>query len=134
MFRRIQHRAPHQSLAPTAARARLVNGLYILCAIWLIIAPFVLHYLRYRAYANDILLGIIIGAIALAWATGIYWVRRLLWLSALAGIWLIIAPFVLHYTTTRASANDIGMGAIVLLLAVSGATAVRSYRKRTSRI
>lgn len=44
-----------------------------------------------------------------------------LWLFVLAGIWLIIAPFVLNYSeTTAALWNDIVAGIIIAVVAIFG--------------
>lgn len=40
------------------------------------------------------------------------------WLNVLAGAWLIIAPFVLHYTNATTRTNDILIGVIVAVLAL----------------
>lgn len=47
--------------------------------------------------------------------------KNYLWIFVLAGIWLIIAPFVLDYSqTTSALWNDIIVGIIVAIVAIFG--------------
>lgn len=38
------------------------------------------------------------------------------WLGSIAGVWLIIAPFVLDYDTTRATVNSIIVGVLALIV------------------
>ncbi len=45
------------------------------------------------------------------------------WVNVLAGIWLVIAPWVLGYTSTAAKVNDVLLGVVIgvvaLIIAVS---------------
>ena len=95
------------------------SGINIIAGIWLIIAPFVLAYGNETARVNDIVLGAVIGVLALirtlAPNAGTVWLS---WLNAIFGIWLIIAPFVLAYAGATARTNDIILGIIVLILGV----------------
>ncbi len=51
------------------------------------------------------------------------------WLLVLAGVWLVVAPFVLKYSETRsAMMNDIITGAIVVVLGL--ATALGGRREQ----
>lgn len=43
------------------------------------------------------------------------------WLSCLAGIWLIIAPFVLDYETTRATVNSVIVGVLAIIVSALAA-------------
>lgn len=99
------------------------NALLWLAAIagaWLVVAPFVLGYTG-AAQINDIVLGI-----ALAVVTGGIAIARparddggaltLLWLSVAAGVWLVVAPFVLGYSGSVAQANDSVIGIAVIVL------------------
>ncbi|MFC1632690.1 SPW repeat protein [Patescibacteria group bacterium] len=38
------------------------------------------------------------------------------WVSVLAGIWLIIAPFILSYSDRGATTNDIIIGAVIIVI------------------
>ena len=78
-------------------RALGASGLNIIPGIWLIIAPFILGYTRLEvAMWNDIILGIIVAAFALLRTFGTGQASGS-WINLAAGIWLIIAPFVLNY-------------------------------------
>lgn len=39
-------------------------------------------------------------------------------LGVLAGIWLIVAPFVLNYTNRTATTNDVILGALIILISL----------------
>ncbi len=45
------------------------------------------------------------------------WVGWPSWLNLIAGIWLVIAPFALGYSTRTARGNDIVLGGAIILLA-----------------
>lgn len=48
-------------------------------------------------------------------------VKNYLWIFVLAGIWLIIAPFVLGYSETSASLwNDIILGIVIAVVGIFG--------------
>lgn len=103
-----------------------VSWLNIITGIWLIIAPFVLGYFNGTARTNDIWLGIIVGVLAI-----IHLVSKAVWsswLNVIAGIWLIIAPFVLRYSGTTAIWNDVILGILVAAFALwsSGTTMATS--------
>lgn len=40
------------------------------------------------------------------------------WLNVVAGIWLIIAPWILNYQTAAAKANDVILGVIIGIIAL----------------
>jgi hypothetical protein len=103
-----------------------MSGINIILGIWLIIAPFVLGYNRLDvAVWNDIILGVIVAIVALIRTFGAGQTSAS-WINVLAGIWLIIAPFVLNYgnhPTPRY--NDIILGILVIIFAWSGASVPR---------
>lgn len=103
------------------------SWLTILAAIWLIIAPFVLGYLNATARTNDLWLGIIVGVLAvIRLVTHAAWAG---WLNVIAGIWLIIAPFVLRYPGTTELWNDVILGILVAAFALwsSGTSVVSTH-------
>lgn len=107
------------------------SGINVLAGIWLIIAPFILGYANSTPTTNDIWLGIIVGILALI---RIFSNARSTWLSGinvLAGIWLIIAPFVLSYANNTPRVNDIVLGIIVIAFALwsgGASTVTRTHR------
>lgn len=102
----------------------LASGANLLLGLWLIAAPFVLTYTTATARGNDVALGIIIATIAAVRVFGAYRAAWLSWTNALAGVWLIIAPFVLGYGGyAHPMWNDIITGALVVLFGTWSALA-----------
>ncbi len=105
----------------------------VVAGIWLIIAPFVLGYVNNAPRTNDIWLGIIVGVLALIRAftpTSTVWLS---WINIVAGIWLIIAPFVLGYANIGPRINDIILGIIVAAVAIWNSAAGSSSSSRSTR-
>jgi len=88
--------------------------------LWLIVAPFALGYAMVGR-REDVLFGIIIAGCAL-WRSLVSNdspMAGLSWVIAVAGLWVLIAPFALGYSTVGlAVANDVIVGAVVLVLSV----------------
>jgi uncharacterized membrane protein HdeD (DUF308 family) len=88
------------------------------------LAPYVLNYSGIdKTLWNDLIIGaamIVIAAFCaiFAYQPGSYMLRQAVGtLAALAGIWLIVAPFILNYTdTTNALWNDIITGVLFVIL------------------
>ena len=98
------------------ADIRTVGIVNLLLGIWLIITPYWFGYLTPAAKWNQTILGIVILVLAGLRATA----PRQRWLSTLiglAGIWAIIAPFVLNYSLNAAYWNEIIVGIVVAFLA-----------------
>ena len=121
------------------------SGVNIVAGLWLIIAPFVLGYDEIRAALwNDVVIGIIVAAFAVARVARPLMNPSLSWINAVLGLWLIVAPFVLGYGRVVedealaaegavgagqiAMWNDIIVGVIILVL---GAWSALSARGRT---
>ena len=67
------------------------SGINIVAGLWLIIAPFVLGYEGIQAALwNDVLVGIIVAAFAVARVARPLMNPSLSWLNALLGLWLIL--------------------------------------------
>jgi ABC-type molybdate transport system permease subunit len=103
------------------------SSINILLGIWLIIAPWVLGYAHLTtAQTNDIIVGIIVAIVAAVRSFGSYNMRGWSWINILAGIWLIIAPFVLGYSNnTTPLWNDIILGIVIAVLAWTAAATPR---------
>jgi SPW repeat-containing protein len=99
---------------------RRILWVALVVGLWLIAAPFALGYSgTFQAAANDVVLGVLIAASSL-WialkADAAWWCNRAL---ILFGIWAIVAPFGLGYSSaTTAMTNDVAAGVIVLALAI----------------
>lgn len=110
----------------TVDQVKLASGLNVLAGIWEIIAPFVLGYSsNSTATTNDVIVGIIVAVLAAIRFFGAYAAAWLSWVNAVLGLWLIAAPFVLHYGGT-ARTNDIIVGIIMAVLGAWSAMASNS--------
>jgi hypothetical protein len=109
---------------------KVLNWIIALCGLWEfgdIAAPFVPGFGHIQAFVwNHIISGLIL-MIAGAWAAlarDVRTAKTLDWIAAVAGVWLIIAPFILGIPDIPAGLwNDIIVGGIVLILGVWSALA-----------
>jgi hypothetical protein len=90
--------------------------------LWLIVAPFALGYGSVgRGRGEDVLFGVLIAGFAL-WRSLINDDSPMVgvsWIVALAGLWVLFAPFALGYSAVGAAVtNDVIVGAIVFVLGV----------------
>ena len=96
-----------------SAVSSLVN---VLSGFWIIISPFVLGLHAPKAIWNDVVVGALVGTLAIVrWAmeqAGRSWVNLLL------GIWLVVSPFVL-VLGTGAMWNNVILGIIVAAFALT---------------
>lgn len=104
---------------------RTVSGIDIVAGIWLIAAPFILGYSSLtNALWNDVAIGVVVGVLSVIRVSnqGIHNTVTS-WLSVIAGVWLIASPFIIGYSVISATAmaNDIILGVIVAVFALSGA-------------
>lgn len=105
-------------------QARTASIINVIAGIWLIISPYALGFTNPATQTNNLWLGFIVGILALIraiWPKQTVWAS---WVNIIAGIWLIIAPFVLGFTLMSQRVNDVIVGVIVAALAIwsSGAT------------
>ncbi len=102
--------------------------------IWLIIAPFALGYrmMSGRATIEDVIFGILIAAFSL-W-TALKLTKAAGWLLGIFGLWVLIAPFVLHtHVVRRVTPNDVIVGIAVLVLAILRTTAGGEHPAKTTQ-
>ena len=110
--------------ADRVGAVKTASGLNIVAALWLIVAPFLLDYAVQAARWNDIIVGVLV--LALAWGRGSNprFAPGLSWTNVLLGIWLVVAPFVLRYSVHPVPLwNDVIVGVIVASLAAWSAVA-----------
>jgi len=111
------------------------NGINIVLAIWLIIAPFVLSYVGTTPLWNDIVLGVLIGIVGIVRmispTRSTNWLN---WLSVAFGVWLIIAPFVLSYANVVPLWNDIILGIGVAVVSFWGLSVAGGSQRRISHV
>lgn len=113
------------ALSAHAPVLRVTGGLEILSGLWLIAAPFVLNYAANGgSTVNDVLVGLAVlflgGAQVLSGEESTStWPS---WLNALAGVWLVAAPFALNYATgSVAMWSSVIVGAVIGVSALSNA-------------
>jgi hypothetical protein len=111
---------------PGAAAAP--SGLDVLAGIWLLISPFVLAFhAGTAAVANNVVLGIVIGVLALIRFFGPSRNVGLSWVNFVLGIWVLISPWVLGFSSyTTALTNNVCMGIVVIILSLWSAAATSS--------
>jgi len=101
---------------------RWTAGLSFVAALWLVFSPLWINYTSSGNATTQVIIGIIVGVLALVklsmptttWPSG---------LNFLAGIWFIIAPFVLA-STTPVKWNQVVLGIIVAGLVTLELTAM----------
>lgn len=90
----------------------------LILGIWLLLSPFAIGTTAMSAtVGNNVVLGILL--IATSWwiLAAVNQVAGVSWFQMLCGIWLVIAPFVLHYSAmSHALANDVVVGIIVFIV------------------
>jgi SPW repeat len=108
---------------------RALSWINFVLGLWLIVAGFVLSRGSAPVMTEEVVLGIIIAVLAFWSAIGTE-ATALSWAIAVAGLWTLIAPSVIHYTILTASkTNDIVVGIIVLVLGFANAV----YRQSPAR-
>jgi len=97
-----------------------ISWINILLGVWLVIAPFALSTVIPNGAwtANDIILGILL--IAASWTIVAMAAPSagIAWFEVLCGIWLIVSPFILRYSTGHVKVgNDVISGIIAIVIA-----------------
>lgn len=89
--------------------------------LWLIAAPFGLAYSEIvQATVNDIGLGVLIAGASLWIALRANAPGWLGWALMACGVWAVIAPFALGYSSTAsAMTNDVAAGVVVIVAAIA---------------
>jgi hypothetical protein len=110
------------------------NVINILAGLWLIITPYIFGYSIFAApTTNHVIVGIIVALVAIV--KFFYHAMWFTWINILAGIWLIISPFVLNYFGIESATwNSVILGAIVIVFSGWSARilSTRAHRIRTA--
>jgi hypothetical protein len=106
--------------------ARSLSWLVAVAGLWEVLAPFILGYSATTvAMWNAIIVGVALIVLS-AWAALSEQVRldrNLEWINVVLGVWLVLSPFALNYSTVVAAMwNDIIVGVVVIVLAAWAAT------------
>jgi glucan phosphoethanolaminetransferase (alkaline phosphatase superfamily) len=104
---------------------KVLGWIIALCGLWEfgdIVLPFIIGFGNVRAFVwNHIVVGMFLMVVG-AWAARTSQVgtaKTMYWIAAVAGVWLIIATFILRNPVVSAGLwNDIIVGSIVLILGV----------------
>jgi len=111
-------------LATDSSRTKDVRKFHVVSfalGVWLVIAPFILHYSHAAATANSIVIGLIIAGFSFVrlrsftdtWAS---------WALAGTGLWIVLSPFIFGYHRAGTYWNEllIGIALIVLMFSALG--------------
>ena len=114
---------------------KILSWIIALAGLWEIVAPFIFGMTATTAFLWDaIIVGlalVVFGAWA-ALANNETTIKYLSWINAVLGLWLIIAPFILSYSSAATAMwNDIIIGLVVLVLGAWAALAVGSQGQQT---
>ena len=99
------------------------SGINLVLGIWLFISTWAVNSMLSASRTNNIIFGIIVFVLS--------WLRLAnraksgvaSWLNVLCGIWLIIAPFAMHYETAGQTWNSVIIGVIVAILGIVSGSA-----------
>ncbi len=102
---------------------KTASGLNVLAGVWLILSPFILGFSGTPASTNAIIVGIVVGILALIRSSSPESAVWLSWINIVLGIWLILSSFIMGVTVASAIWNSIILGVIVLVLAAWSSSA-----------
>jgi hypothetical protein len=93
-----------------------IDWINLVLAVLLIASPWVLAFPAGTVTYNAVIAGLIIGIVAIAALSAFaQWEE---WVNLVLGVWVIVSPFVLHFTTdTRALWTHVVIGLVVAVLA-----------------
>ncbi|HZP59093.1 MAG TPA: SPW repeat protein [Opitutaceae bacterium] len=99
------------------------SGINLFLGVWLFISPWIITYVAAESRWNDL----IVGAAVVLFS----WIRLVnrgragvpSWINLLLGLWLIFAPFVMHYVSNGQRWNSVVVGVIVAVLAITSGAA-----------
>lgn len=99
-------------------RARWSSIANVVAGLWLIIAPFAFSFGgSVSALWNHVIVGAVVAIVALIRSADPDARQGLSWVNVVAGLWLIVSPFVLGYSAVNAAQNNaIIMGIIITAL------------------
>lgn len=106
--------------------AKSLSWLVAVAGLWEIVSPYLLGYSTttlavWNAYIAGAVLVILGAWAALSEQTRLD--RNLEWINVVVGVWLVLSPFALNYSTVVAALwNSIIVGVVVILLATWAAT------------
>lgn len=120
---------------PELRRARWASVGNVVMGLWLIVAPFVLGFTGSNtAQWNHIIVGAAVLVLAAVRAFDPDERMSISWVNVALGLWMIVAPFVLGYTSVNAAQNSsIISGVIILALAAFSGYETNEAHKEEGR-
>lgn len=110
----------------SGASIRSMAIINLILGAWLIITPYWFGYVSGAAKWNQTILGIVV--LVLAGIRALVPEQRWLsFLNGIAGIWAIIAPFILSYNRSVAYWNEVIVGIILAFLAFTNSTVASTH-------
>ena len=111
-----------------AGQVRTASGLNILAALWLIVAPFVLALTgNMQVFWDSVIVGVIVLVLAAIREFSPAHNVWLSWVNVVLGLWLIVAPFALGFTTLSLTLwNSVLVGVVIAVLAFWSAMTARN--------
>ena len=98
----------------------------LILGIWLIIATWAVGFMTTATATNSFIIGVIVIAAALAALSSLAAARGARWVNLIAGIWLIVSPWVLRFgTNVNVIANDVIVGVLIAVFAWIGLGTMR---------
>ena len=114
--------------------AKTLSWIIAVAGLWEIAAPFLFGMTATTAFLWDAVivgLGLLVFGVWAALSSKEDTVKFLNWINAVLGLWLIIAPFALGYSSVATAMwNDIIIGAVALVLGVWAAVSVGSHTQQ----
>lgn len=106
----------------SSAAFDVIAALNIVLGIWLIASPYLLHFdLYYGARLSNDIVGTFVILMAIGRLTVPANIRWVSWGNVVAGVWILISPFVLGFTVnTNGTVNNIVAGILIALIAATG--------------
>ncbi|GAA2344490.1 SPW repeat protein [Dactylosporangium salmoneum] len=116
--------------------AVVIDGLVLLAGGWLAISPWVVGFSTHapNVTVNNLILGAMIGVIALGLAVAPARMFRLTWSMVAIGVWLIVSPYVIQRSVSSAGiawTNEI-TGGVTALLGLGAAALLVSADRRAA--
>jgi hypothetical protein len=97
------------------SNAKLCDVANLILGVIMFFSPWLFHFAPGAETTNSLILGVIIAVLSIAaLAAFAVWEE---WLNLIAGLWLIVSPWALQFSASRAMKVDVVIGIIVAVLA-----------------
>lgn len=112
-----------------SAIAQVAAALTTLAGVWIAISPWFLT-LGWRGTGNDVIVGLVVAALGMFGLAGVRGFLGTMTASALAGVWLIISPFILaaKFAVSAPMYWSNGFGGLAVILFALAALAAMRHR------